>query len=224
MIAVHHLSLRLGAFSLDDVTFTVPTGCYAVLMGATGSGKTSVIEALCGLRAISAGMLAVGGRDVTNARPGERSIGYVPQDGGLFPTMTVREHLAFAPRLRRWPNAEIAARTAELSARLGIAHLLDRRPLGLSGGERQRVALARALAFRPTVLCLDEPLSALDETTRDDLLPVLAGLKADGATVLHVTHSRREAAALADLLLVIDGGSVREQPVASLDVPAPSRP
>ena len=106
---------------------------------------------------------------MTRERPGNRGIGCVPQDGALFNTMTVRQHLAFALRLRKWKKADMERRVQELAAQLNIKSLLERRPHGLSGGEVQRVAIGRALSFSPQVLLLDEPLSALDEETQERL-------------------------------------------------------
>ncbi len=213
MIEVERLSIQAGTFALTDVGFTIETGQYAVLMGPTGSGKTTIIEALCGLRTIRAGAIRILGRDVTRARPGARDLGYVPQDGALFPTVTVRGHLAFAPKIRHWPARAIRQRVDELAALLEIGHLLDRQPKGLSGGERQRVALGRALAFRPAVLLLDEPLSALDEKTRDRICQLLRAVRDhERVTVLHITHNPREADALADRRFRIVDGRVVEMP------------
>ncbi len=213
MIRLDSIACRAGAFSLDNVTFAVPAGSYGVLMGRTGSGKTTILEIICGLRRPSAGRVWLGERDVTDLAPGERGIGYVPQDGAMFPTMTVRDQLGFALRLRRRPAGEIAGRVAELADELGLTPLLDRRPEGLSGGERQRVALGRALAARPQVLVLDEPLSALDEELRDDLATLLRRVQREhGVTALHITHSREEAAQLADVLFRVEAGRVIEMP------------
>lgn len=212
MIAVENLSLRAGAFRLDGLALIVPTGQYGVLMGKTGSGKTTLLEAVAGLKPVGAGRIVLMDRDVTRLSPAERGVGYLPQDLALFPTLTVREHLAFAPSVRRWPRDEIAQRVDELSTMLGIAHLLDRRPAGLSGGESQRVALGRALAFRPRVLLLDEPLSALDEETRSEMYELLRSVQRQtGVTALHVTHNLSEAQALADRLFVLEAGAIRER-------------
>lgn len=206
MIAVTQLSLDQGAFALRDVTFSVPAGCYAVLTGRTGSGKTTVLEALAGLRPIRAGRVILSGRDVTGATPARRGIGYVPQDGALFTSMTVRDNLGFALTLRGMPARE---RVGELASILGLDALLDRLPAGLSGGEIQRVALGRALAFRPPVLLLDEPLSALDDETRREMYRLLTSVRARaGVTVLHVTHNREDAEHLADLRLRLEDGKV----------------
>jgi len=213
MIRFDAVSWHAGAFRLDAVSFTVPAGSYGVLMGRTGCGKTTLLEILCGLRRPAGGRVFIGERDVTDLPPGERGIGYVPQDGAMFPTMTVREQLGFALAIRKRPAAEIAARVKELSEALGISPLLDRRPQHLSGGERQRVALGRALAAKPSVLLLDEPLSALDEELRDDLATLLKRLQRELAlTALHITHSRHEAEQLADVRLRMEAGRVTEAP------------
>ena len=212
MIEVRDLSIRIGAFALNGVSFTVPKGQFGILMGRTGCGKTSIVEAICGLRPHTGGRIVLMGRDVTDARPGERGVGFVPQDGALFSTMTVRKHLAFPLTIRGWGRAEIARRTGELAALLGITHLLERRPEGLSGGERQRVSLGRALSFRPEVLCMDEPLSSLDEETRVEMYELLRSIqKQTGVTTLHVTHSKAEAEALGNCCFVLAEGRIERR-------------
>ena len=209
MIEVSHLRLRQGRFHLEDVALSVPAGKYAILMGKTGCGKTSILEAIAGLRVPTDGRIALGDRDVCQLRPAERGIGYVPQDAALFPTLTVREHLAFALTIRHVARAEIEQRVKEVAAWLEITSILDRRPAGLSGGEAQRVALGRALSFRPSYLLMDEPLSSLDESTHGQLVELLRDVRrrAD-VTVLHVTHSEREASSLADVLIRLENGKI----------------
>lgn len=216
MIRIDNLCLRAGAFALEGVNLHVPTGEYAVLMGRTGSGKTSLLEAICGLKPIRSGRIILLEQDVTALRPAERGIGYVPQDLALFPTLSVWEHLAFALRVRAWDTAAIRQRVEEMSQLLGVGHLLERRPAGLSGGESQRVALGRALSSHPRILLLDEPLSALDEETREEMVALLRSVqRRTGVTTLHVTHSQAEAGRLADRLLVLYDGHVLETPKAS---------
>lgn len=202
MIELEKVHIRAGNFQLCDLSLRVDSGQYVALMGRTGCGKTTLLEAICGLRPIAQGRIIVGDVDVTLASPADRCLGYVPQDLALFPTQTVREHLEFALQLRRRPSSEIAQRTVELAQQLSISHLLSRYPAGLSGGEAQRVALGRALSFRPSVLLLDEPLSALDDQTRDSLIELLQQLKQSrSVTILHITHSQSEADRLADRVL-----------------------
>ncbi|MAF12192.1 ABC transporter ATP-binding protein [Candidatus Poribacteria bacterium] len=211
MIAVEKLALRAGDFALADVSFRVEAGEYAALMGRTGSGKTTVLEAISGLRPVTGGRVVVRERDVTRAKPAARGVGYVPQDGALFRTMTVADHLAFALDIRKWEPDRRARRVGELAELLGIAALMSRTPHGLSGGERQRVALGRALSARPGVLLLDEPLSALDDDTRKQMYSLLKRVQEhEHVTVLHVTHSRSEARALADVVLRLVEGQVME--------------
>ncbi len=216
MIELRKVTVKSGEFVLHGVSFLVQRGEYAVLMGTTGRGKTTLLESICGLRPAVKGQILINGRDVTRWTPGDREIGYVPQDFALFPTLTVREHLEFAMRLRRVPSAAIAERTDELSEVLGIGHLLKRSVVGLSGGESQRVALGRALSFRPAVLLLDEPLSALDEATRHEMHALLLRVKQrTGATTLHVTHNVAEAETLADRSLWLGAEGVVERPIGS---------
>ncbi|MFI5379146.1 MAG: ABC transporter ATP-binding protein [Tepidisphaerales bacterium] len=209
MIAVHDLTIHAGAFHLEGISFEAGQGQYVALMGPTGCGKTTILECICGLRPLDRGRIVLGGRDVTHLRPAERGIGYVPQDAALFPTMTVYQHLAFALRLRKLPRPAIDQRVRELAATLGLTPLLARMPAGLSGGEAQRVALGRALSLRPAILCLDEPLNALDRETQDRMCELLKTVtRQSGITTLHVTHDAREAARLADRLLTLGNGTI----------------
>ncbi|NRA40637.1 MAG: ATP-binding cassette domain-containing protein [Planctomycetes bacterium] len=202
MIQMKNICVQQGAFHLNDINFEVSQGAYAVLMGPSGCGKTSLLEIICGLRHAVSGSVIIAGTDVTHMRPAERNIAYVPQDRALFPGHPVREQLAFALVIRKAPQAQIHQRVVELAEMLGIGHLLDRTPEGLSGGEMQRVSLGRALAINPSVLCLDEPLSALDEDMRDDMCELLQRVhKETGVTVFHITHSALEAQRLGDYFM-----------------------
>lgn len=210
MISLENISWTApgGGFGLTGVSVTIPSETYAVLMGATGCGKTSLLEILCGLRVPDAGRIVLDGLEVTHLQPRERGIGYVPQDLALFPGQKVREQICFSLRMRGLKDE--SGLINELVAELGIQHLLDRLPENLSGGEKQRVALARALAAQPRVLLLDEPLSALDEGTRGQAMELLKNLqRRHRLTVLHVTHSPSEAAALGSLQLRLEKGQIR---------------
>lgn len=212
MIELRDITTGAGEFRLTQLSFQVRAGEYAVLMGRTGRGKTTILEAICGLRRIHHGKILIEGTDVTGWMPGDRQIGYVPQDLALFPTLSVAEHLTFALKLRGQSREVMNRRCEELGDMLGITSLLNRKIDGLSGGESQRVALGRALSFHPSVLLLDEPLSALDESTRLEMHELLRRVKeSTGVTTLHVTHNNAEAAALADRRFVLDDGKISVQ-------------
>ena len=209
MIRLENISWSAPGFALREVSFTVPAGRYAVLMGRTGTGKTSLLEMLCGLRAPQSGQIWLGDREVTHETPGARGIGYVPQDGALFPTMTVRQQIGFGLRIQKTAREETKRRVEDLAREVGVSHLLERKPQGLSGGEKQRVALARALVMRPSVLLLDEPLASLDEDTQGGLIELLRATQREhNITVLHVTHSRHEAQTLGEVRLRLQDGKV----------------
>ncbi len=217
MIAVDRLSTKAGGFALRDISFQVPGGQYAVLMGRTGAGKTTILETICGLIRAQSGKVRLMEREVTRLKPGQRRIGYVPQERALFGSMSVYENLAFALRVQKMEPGLIKRRVGELSEMLGIQKLLDRTPAGLSGGESQRVALGRALAAKPPVLLLDEPLSALDDQSRQSIHDLLISVRRENPmTVLHVTHHLQDAQRLADQVLLLENGAVRQASVQQL--------
>ena len=211
MIDLENVAVRAGEFRLERISLSVAAGQSAMLMGRSGCGKTTLLECIGGLRAATAGRILLDGRDVTRLGPAQRQLGYVPQDLALFPTMTVREHLEFALVVRRWGRRDVAQRVSELAEMLSLSHLLHRGVQGLSGGESQRVALGRALAFHPRVLLLDEPLSALDDDAREAMYDLLQQVqRRTGVTTIHVTHSRREAARLGDMVLRLEAGRIEQ--------------
>ena len=177
MIQCKDLHIKQGDFILDGINFRIKKGDYVVMMGKTGCGKTTVLESICGLRNVDSGEIWLNGKEVSKLTPAQREIGYLPQDSALFRTMTVGQNIGFALKLRKWDKNKIDKRVNELAKSLEISKLLERKAHDLSGGERQRVALARALSFYPKVLCLDEPLSALDEDTVQEMYELLTELK-----------------------------------------------
>ena len=199
MIELKNVTISAGEFRLPNISLKADAGEYLAIMGPTGIGKTTILEAVCGLRGVETGKVYIDNTDVTHWAPGDRDLGYVPQDLALFPSMRVRDQIAFAMKLRRRSAKECEQRTDELAELLTIKHLLDRKVRGLSGGEAQRVALGRALSFSPRGLLLDEPLSALDTDTRESAQRLLKEINLQtGVTILHVTHNPEEAAALSD--------------------------
>ena len=210
-IEIRGVSLTLGEFAVHKADVSVSEGEYFVLLGPTGAGKTVVLECVAGLHRPDEGEVYVRGQRVDDIAPERRGLGYLPQDYALFPHLNVAQNIGFGMRLRRKSGSEIARRVGELAELLRITHLLHRDVLRLSGGERQRVALARALAIEPKVLLLDEPLSALDEQTREGLCVELRRVHQElGTTTMHVSHSFEETLAVADRIGVIHQGRIRQ--------------
>jgi osmoprotectant transport system ATP-binding protein len=193
------VSYRIGGnLVLDNLNLRIESGRTLVLLGRSGSGKTTALKMLNGLLFPSAGDVLVEGRATTSWDLIElrRSIGYVIQEVGLFPHFTIGENVALVPRLKGWPPDRIAARVAELLEQVGLepAKFLDRYPRQLSGGQRQRVGVARALAAEPKLLLFDEPFGALDPVTRVELQDQFLELRDRlHKTSIFVTHDVREA-------------------------------
>jgi len=207
MLRVTALALTAGEFALRDVSFHVEAGEYFVVMGPTGSGKSLLVKAVCGLARIDAGAIELAGRDVTGVEPRRRKVGYVPQESGLFAHLTVQGNITFAPRAAGLSRRRALEEVSPIVEMLGIGELMSRSVLNLSGGERQKVALGRALARRPQLLALDEPVSALDGPTSLEICGVLKRIGAElGVTTLHVCHNLNEAKMLADRVAVMFAG------------------
>jgi len=197
--------------ALRQVDLSVGVGELVVLVGPSGSGKSTLLRAVAGLESLDAGRVLVDGTDVTTAGPGERAVALVFQDLALFPHLTVGENIGFGARGRGARAAEVRTAVAEAAELLGIADLVDRRPGELSGGERQRVALARALLRDPRLFLLDEPFSSVDAELRVRLREEVKDLqRRTGVAMVHVTHDRTEAMALADRVVVLRGGAVEQ--------------
>jgi ABC-type sugar transport system ATPase subunit len=206
-LSVRDLRFSIGAFALSGLSLEVRSGEYFVLSGPNGAGKTVLMRLVCGILRPHAGEVLVAGERVTDTPPWKRGIGYVPQEGYLFPHLTVLRNAEFGPRMRGLPRDERRRRAEEALDMLGVAALAPRAVKGLSGGERQKVALARALAARPRLLLLDEPVSAIDEAARDTVCRELKALQRRlGITTVHVSHNSAETALVADRVGRIDAG------------------
>jgi ABC-type sugar transport system ATPase subunit len=215
-IELEQICFRIGNFEMMDLSLGINKGEYFVLTGHNGSGKTILIKIITGLYRPESGAVRLGGEVVNSVPPWKRNIGYVSQEGLLFPARSVVENIRFGQEVRHVDHRRIAESVNRVARLLNITHLLDRPVTGLSGGERQRVALARALAFDPRVLLLDEPVSAIDEESRDSLCNELRRIQRSlGITVLHVAHSQREIDLVADRVGQIKAGGL--QKIITLD-------
>jgi molybdate transport system ATP-binding protein len=212
---------RLGDFSLD-MGFSCNSAGITAVFGRSGAGKTTLVNLLAGLLCPDAGRIAVGGRVLFDSASGvdlppeRRRLGYVFQEGRLFPHLSVRGNLGYG--LKRTPPAERKIGLEQIVALLGLESLLARRPHDLSGGEKQRVALGRALLANPQLLLMDEPLAALDQQRKEEVLPFIERLRDDLAVpIVYVSHAMAEVVRLADtLVLVSDGRTVAVGPLDEL--------
>jgi molybdopterin-binding protein len=211
MIRIEEISKDLGEFFLRDIWLEINDNEYFVILGPTGAGKSILLETVAGIYRPDKGRIILDDRDITHIPPRERNIGMVYQDYTLFPFLTVEENIAFGLKTRKMEKSEIKRKVDELEELLDIAHLAHRYPATLSGGEQQKVAIARAIAIEPSVLLLDEPLSALDSRTRDYLREELKRVKNEfGITMVHVTHDQTEALVLADRIAVLMHGRLMQ--------------
>lgn len=212
-IEFDHVSFSLtGHPILDDLSLTVWQGEALVLLGRSGSGKTSALKLINRLAVPTAGMVRVNGRATTDWDPIRlrRSIGYVIQDGGLFPHFTVERNIGLLPQVENWPKERAGQRVRELLTIVGLApELAHRYPQELSGGQRQRVGVARALAADPAILLLDEAFGALDPITRSKMQQEFRALQQRmRKAVIFVTHDLREALLLGDRIALLEGGKL----------------
>jgi ABC-type Fe3+/spermidine/putrescine transport system ATPase subunit len=209
-IRLEDLDTRGGiAPGVSGITQHVRYGEFFTFLGPPKSGKSDILRAIAGFLPITRGRVLVDGRDISAVPPRLRGVGYVFQDGALWPHMRVDEHIAFGLRQQGLPPDEITRRVATVLGRLGLADVAVQKPAGLTLEQRRRLALARALAVEPQVLLLDEPLANLDPTARKGLRLELTKLHRDLAvTTVHATRNAADALALSDRLAVIDGGRV----------------
>ena len=209
-VRLNGVSKAFGAtVAVEDMTMTVNTGAFVVLLGPTGAGKTTTLRLISGLEPLDKGDIMIGGRSVRNDTPAQRDVAMVFQQYSLYPHMSVRDNLAFPLRspILKTPEDEIARKVREVAEVLHIPHKLDNKATELSGGEMQRVSIGRALVRSPQVFLMDEPLSSLDAKLRADLRIELKRIQADlGATMIYVTHDQIEAMTMATHVGVLDRG------------------
>jgi sulfate transport system ATP-binding protein len=223
-IRLHHVSKSFGPVEVvDDVSLEVEKGELLALLGPSGGGKSTVLRIIAGLELADRGEVWLDGERADTLEAQQRRVGFVFQHYALFRHMTVAQNIGFGLQVRGVPLEERGRRASELLELVGLHGLGDRYPSQLSGGQRQRVALARALAPEPRLLLLDEPFGAVDAKVREELRVWLRELHDRiGATTLLVTHDREEAFAVADRVVIINGGKVEQigRPVDVLDEPA----
>ncbi len=197
--------------SLDGVSLDVQPGELLTVLGPSGSGKTTLLKVVAGFEIPEAGIVLLGGQDVTLARPAQRGIGMVFQNYALFPHMTVAGNVAFPLEMRRRSRADIVQRAADALQLVGLAGYEHRLPRQLSGGQQQRVALARAIVFEPALLLLDEPFGALDRKLREQMqLEVRRLQRRLGLTTIFITHDQEEALVLSDRIAIPNRGRMEQ--------------
>jgi putative spermidine/putrescine transport system ATP-binding protein len=198
-----------SVIAVNAIDLRIPNGSYCCLIGPSGCGKTSTLRMIAGHETASSGDILIGGRNVTDLPPAKRGTAMMFQSYALFPHLSCLDNVAFSLRMQGMGKAERHAKAREMLDKVQLGQYAERRPAQLSGGQQQRVALARALITNPSVLLLDEPLSALDPFLRGRMREELKRLQRDlGITFVHVTHAQDEALALADLIVVMEGGRI----------------
>jgi putative spermidine/putrescine transport system ATP-binding protein len=204
------LTKRYGTVvAVQAIDLRIPSGSYCCLIGPSGCGKTSTLRMIAGHEEASDGDIIIEGRNVTDLPPAARGTAMMFQSYALFPHLSCLDNVAFSLRMRGVDKPTRRRKAAEMLDRVHLGSFAERRPAQLSGGQQQRVALARALITNPSVLLLDEPLSALDPFLRGKMREELKRLQRDlGITFVHVTHAQEEALALADLVVVMESGRI----------------
>ena len=212
-LSVKNLQKSFGDHQvLKGVTFSVKSGKFLSLLGPSGCGKTTILRIICGLETADEGEVLVDGTDVSRARPEKRNIGLVFQNYALFPSMNVAKNVGYGLKMHKVPQAEIDQRVTEALELVKLGGYESRKVTQLSGGEQQRVALARALVTKPTILLLDEPLSALDRKIRGEMQYEIRNIQRQvGITTVFVTHDQEEALTMSDQIILINQGRIEQE-------------
>ena len=196
---------------LHELSLEVQDGEFLVLLGASGSGKSTALRMIAGLETVSGGRISISGRDVTDELPKNRDVAMVFQSYALYPHKTVAENIGYPLKIRRMSRTDVESQVREVAAQVRIDELLERYPRELSGGQRQRVALARAMVRRPSVFLMDEPLSNLDAKLRGHMRAELKHMQHElGITTIYVTHDQIEAMTLAHRVALLEGGRLQQ--------------
>lgn len=211
MLRLININRRLGDFALTDINIEISDGEYYVLLGRSGSGKTQLLEMIAGLEHPDSGKIILDEKDITLQRIQDRKVGIVFQDYAVFPHMTVFGNIAYPLKARKEDKKRIVDKVEKIAVSMNISHILARNTQKLSGGELQRVAIARTLITSPRLLLLDEPLSSLDTSLKDDLKRLLRNLNKNGQTIIHVTHDYGDAISLAKRVGVIHNGKIIQE-------------
>ncbi|MDD5468893.1 MAG: ABC transporter ATP-binding protein [Anaerolineales bacterium] len=211
-ITVENLVKNYGEVkAVRDISFEVADGEFVALLGPSGCGKSSTMRCICGLEEISAGTISFDGKPVNDVRPRDRNVAMAFETYALYPTLDVYENIAFPLRSANWPNERLAAKVKDIVRAMELESILDRLPSELSGGQAQRVGLARALVREPSVFLLDEPISHLDTRQRHRMREFIKHIHNElGYTMIYVTHDQEEAMALADRIVVMHEGAIRQ--------------
>lgn len=211
-LEVQNLNKRYdGKTVLNDISFAVKEGEFLSVLGVSGCGKTTLLRILIGLEEADSGNIIKDGRDISKLAPSERGMGIVFQNYALFPNMTVLDNVSYALRNQKETKAkakEIAMHTLDM---IGMADQIHKKPVQLSGGQQQRVAIARTLAMQPSIVLLDEPISALDVANKEIMKRELKEIqKKFGATMIYITHDQEEAFYLSDRIMVMNQGKIEQ--------------